>query len=116
MIATPRAPPICRVVSLTADPTPAFSRGSEPMTDSVAGAIVMPMPTDIRQNSVIASGYGVVASMNDSATRARQMIVSRPVVTMRFVPARSTSRAEIGAVTIIVRAYGTSRMPAPSGL
>ncbi len=56
MTATPRAPPTCRVVSLTADPTPAFSRGSEPITDSVAGAIVMPMPTAIRQNPLIASG------------------------------------------------------------
>ena len=53
MMATPRAPPIWRVVSLTAEPTPAFSRGSEPMTDSVAGAITMPMPADIRQNSTI---------------------------------------------------------------
>ena len=31
--ATPRAPPIWRVVSLTAEPTPAFAGGSEPMID-----------------------------------------------------------------------------------
>ena len=71
MMATPSAPPIWRVVSLTAEPTPAFSRGSEPMTDSVAGAITMPMPPDIRQNSTIATEYGVSALMNDSAISAR---------------------------------------------
>ena len=43
-IATPSAPPVVRVVSLTAEPTLALSSGSEPITDSVAGAIAMPMP------------------------------------------------------------------------
>ena len=44
MMATPRAPPIWRVVSFIADPTPALAGGSEPMIDSVAGAITRPMP------------------------------------------------------------------------
>ena len=44
MTATPSAPPICRVVSFIADPTPAFSRGKDPMIDSVAGAMTQPMP------------------------------------------------------------------------
>jgi hypothetical protein len=52
-MATPRAPPTWRVVSLTADPTPALARGSEPMIDSVAGAMVMPMPTPM--TSMLAS-------------------------------------------------------------
>ena len=43
-IATPSAPPIWRVVSLTAEPTPAFASGSEPMIDSVAGAITSAWP------------------------------------------------------------------------
>ena len=42
--ATPSAPPVWRVVSLTADPTPARLGGSEPMIDSVAGAWVSPRP------------------------------------------------------------------------
>ncbi len=42
--ATPSAPPVCRVVSLTAEPTPAFPGGREPMIDSVAGAVVRPIP------------------------------------------------------------------------
>ena len=43
-IATPSAPPVMRVASLTAEPTLAFSSGSEPMIASVAGAIAMPIP------------------------------------------------------------------------
>ena len=35
--------------------------------------------------------------------------------TTRFVPSRSTKRADSGATTIIVTAYGSSRMPASSG-
>ena len=44
MTATPTAPPIWRVVSFTAEPTPALASGSEPMIESVAGAIVSAMP------------------------------------------------------------------------
>ncbi len=44
MTATPTAPPVWRVVSLTAEPTPARLGGSDPMIDSVTGAAVMPIP------------------------------------------------------------------------
>ena len=47
MTATPSAPPTWRVVSFTAEPTPALPSGSEPMIDSVAGAIVSAMPLAI---------------------------------------------------------------------
>jgi hypothetical protein len=43
-MATPSAPPIWRVVSFIAEPTPAFASGSEPMIDSVAGVIASAMP------------------------------------------------------------------------
>ena len=43
-IATPSAPPVVRVASLTAEPTLALASGSEPMIASVAGAIALPMP------------------------------------------------------------------------
>ena len=46
-MATPSAPPTSRLVSLTAEPTPAWCSGSEPMIDSVAGATDRPMPTPI---------------------------------------------------------------------
>ncbi len=43
--ATPSAPPISRVVSFTAEPTPALAGGSEPMIDSVAGGMTSARPT-----------------------------------------------------------------------
>ena len=115
MTATPSAPPTWRVVSLTAEPTPAFSRGSEPITDSVAGAIVMPMPDGHQAEQADHEQVRRVAWMNDSDSSAAAMI-SRPAVTTRFVPTRSTTRADSGATTIIVRAYGIIRTPAPRGL
>ena len=54
-MATPRAPPISRVVSLTADPTPARSGGRDPMIESVAGAIARPIPVPT-STSVTATG------------------------------------------------------------
>ena len=48
-MATPRAPPTWRVVSFMAEPTPALSSGSEPMIDSVAGDMAMPMPSAERR-------------------------------------------------------------------
>ena len=43
--ATPSAPPSSRVVSFTAEPTPALCSGSERMIAPVDGAVVMPMPS-----------------------------------------------------------------------
>ena len=40
----PSAPPSSRVVSFTAEPTPAFESGTVLMISPVAGAAVMPMP------------------------------------------------------------------------
>src|SRR6478609_4019813 len=42
--ATPSAPPSSRVVSFTAEPTPALCSGSDRMIAPVDGAVVMPMP------------------------------------------------------------------------
>src|SRR5215204_3444275 len=108
MRATPTAPPIWRVVSLTAEPTPALSRGNDPMIDSVAGGIVNPMPTDIRKNGMIAIGYGVSTARNDSDNRAK-VTTHRPNVITRFDPWRSTMRAENGAAIIMPNAYGIKR-------
>ena len=55
-IATPRAPPIWRVVSFIAEPTPAFASGREPMIDSVAGAIAVPMPSAEDQSATSTCG------------------------------------------------------------
>ena len=56
MMATPSAPPISRVVSFIAEPTPAFSRGSDPMIESVAGAMARPMPTPMITSTAPISG------------------------------------------------------------
>ena len=56
MMATPSAPPTSRLVSFTAEPTPALSRGSEPMIDSVAGASARPMPLPMKTIAIITRG------------------------------------------------------------
>ena len=71
--ATPMAPPICRVVSFTALPTPALARGSEPMIESVQGAMTCDMPTAISiitkmMCSVLLFGWNVEKRTNESAT------------------------------------------------
>jgi len=48
MTATPSVPPTSRVASLTAEPMPALSVCTAPMIDSVAGALVSPMPRPSR--------------------------------------------------------------------
>src|SRR5262249_18120141 len=42
--ATPSAPPVWRVVSFTADPTPARPGGGDPMIDSGTGDTAIPTP------------------------------------------------------------------------
>ena len=72
MSATPRAPPTNRVVSLTAEPTPAWARGSEPMIDSVAGAMARPIPA---ATIMLATMQERVAGVDASPSRAPR---SRP--------------------------------------
>ena len=55
-MATPSAPPTSRLVSFTAEPTPAWWSGSEPMIDSVAGATDKPMPVPMRIIAIITRG------------------------------------------------------------
>jgi hypothetical protein len=47
MMATPRVPPTSRLVSLIAEPTPAISRGSDPITDSDDGLVTSDSPQAI---------------------------------------------------------------------
>ncbi len=57
--ATPSVAPSSRVVSLTAEPIPAFAVLTAPMIDSVAGAVVRPMPVPSRTICPAISRYGV---------------------------------------------------------
>jgi hypothetical protein len=109
--ATPTAPPICRVVSFTAEPTPALARGSDPMIESVAGAMMLAIPRPM--SIVIAmtwraalSGVNVRNSTNDVPTRAR------PVATTRLLPHRCTQVFDIGAKIISIVACGIRTAPA----
>src|SRR6266550_1305458 len=114
MTATPSAPPTWRVVSLTAEPTPALPGGREPMIDSVAGAVVKPMPapkttrtSPPRTADDINVSEAYIAS--DAAT------ISSPPVTTRLVPKRSTNRGASGAQPMIPTATGAVSIPALSG-
>ena len=72
--ATPTAPPIWRVVSFMAEPTPAFARGSDPMIESVHGARTFAMPRPISAVTPITSptpGAGVRGQEQHEATRRR---------------------------------------------
>ncbi len=115
MTATPSAPPTWRVVSFTAEPTPAFSRGSEPMIESVAGVIVSPMPPDMSSIRHNRSTY-------DVSTRTREnsaspiATTSSPTATVTFVPTLSATRALSGATTMIATANGSNATPVFSAL
>ena len=58
-MAMPSAPPSSRVVSFTAEPTPAFESGTALMISPVAGAAVMPMPAPEDGEGDREHGYGV---------------------------------------------------------
>ena len=62
--ATPSAPATWRTVLLTAEPTPAFSRGSDDMIDSVAGGMTLAIPTPWTKNSAATTQIGVSAPTN----------------------------------------------------
>src|ERR1700758_5579939 len=109
-IATPRVPPSSRVVSLTAEPTLALSALSEPMIDSVAGAVANPSPPP--SNSIWAAVwlYGVPASTVDAhASPAANM--TNPPATTAVVPTFSTIRGPTTLATAIENATGRSRTP-----
>ena len=90
-IATPTAPPTCRVVSFMAEPTPAFSRGSAPMIDSVAGATMCAIPTP--STSVTAMTWTTEAARHRTSSSGRAR--SRPRASPRRPPpcSRTAPRA-----------------------
>src|SRR2546428_12492372 len=98
-MATPRAPPICRVVSFIADPTPAFASGSEPMIDSVAGVIAsaIPVPRTMIEINTWPYPDAIV-----SVDRYHRPVATTPIpsVTRTLLPSRVTSRPVIGETTI----------------
>jgi hypothetical protein len=117
MIATPNAPPTCRVVSFIAEPMPAFARGSDPMIDSVAGAMVSPIPIAITTMRQAMSPQYEMFCEGTVANSAKPMpAMVNPLPTTNLVPMRSTSRALLGATTSMVSAIGSRRTPASSAV
>ena len=113
-IATPRAPPICLVVSFMAEPTPALANGRDPMIESVAGAIAVPMPAPRMARAKATRPYPVSMVIVARMERATATMV-RPEATTTLLPSRSVRRADNGAATIMV-ATGITRSPASSGV
>src|SRR3954451_4636225 len=114
-IATPRAPPIWRVVSFIADPSPAFASGREPMIDSVAGTIAVPMPSPRITRAMSTCGYPddtVIVASNPRPSATAVM----PAATRTLLPTRVTNRPASGGATIKTSAIGATRKPACSGV
>src|SRR3954447_26953643 len=110
----PRAPPTSRVVSLTADPTPALAWGTALMMLPVAGAAVRLMPAPRRTRATTSIRYG-----EEGRTKAR---TAKPAATRRNPdpmtgpdPLFSAIAALLGATATSVRASGRVARPALSG-
>src|SRR5439155_24894435 len=110
-IATPRAPPICRVVVFIADPTPALASGSEPMIDSVAGVIASAMPVPRTMIEINTWPYPD-AIVRVDRYQSPAATVPIPSATRTLFPSWFTSRPVIGETTINTTAIGATRYPA----
>src|SRR5688572_6757528 len=84
--AKPSAPPTSRVVSFAAEPTPACSGISEPMIDSVAGAMVSAIPA--------ASTSIETSNVPYPVSTPSRVISSRPVPTSANPAATTTLGAD----------------------
>ncbi len=113
--AMPSAPPTSRVVSLTADPTPNWSGGSEPMIASVAGVMARPMPA-AEMNRMPA----IIRSLLFSFTRAIEArppaMIRRPRVVVILAPKRLVMAALMPAAMATPSAIGMNRNPVWSAL
>ena len=99
----------------TAEPTPAFSRGTLAMMDSVAGGMTFAMATPLRKNSPATTQIGVVAVTDPNPTRTAASSPS-PTVLTAFGPNLRTSAALRGAKIICATANGVISSPADSGV
>jgi len=83
--AMPSAPPSSRVVSFTADPTPAFESGTEVKIRPVAGAVVRAIPAPSTRNATAMTRYGV---SGDNAVRIPNppAMIASPAAITRAAP------------------------------
>lgn len=108
--ATPRAPPTCRKVLLTAEPEPAFSRGSDDMIITVAGGMTCAIAVPITKNSTSSSQIGVDWPSMRKPRKDSPVSTMPPAHTTR-APSLSTSSRARGANTIWAAASGSSSRP-----
>src|SRR5690606_40389890 len=113
--AMPSAPPTSRVVSFTAEPTPALSSGSELMMAAVAGAIVLAIPEDMMTRDAAYWRYELSGPSSESDPRPIATSVRPRPMTLRR-PKRWTSASLLGATMTMVAADGRMASPAWSGV
>src|SRR5437879_13192734 len=112
--ATPSVPPTCRVVSLTAEPTPALAGGSASMIDAVDGALVSPRPPPSSTICAAISAYPVLAPT--AAVQAKPTAIeARPPATTVLVPSSPAARAPSTDAAAVAIANGARRAPASNG-
>src|SRR5690349_1507936 len=115
MTATPSVPPVSRVASLTAEPTPALAGGRTLRIDSVAGVEINPIPDPIISIWITMIVYGIVAETcaihrNDPARSAR------PAQTITRVPRRPARLAPRTEKAPRLSATGRIRTPVDRAL
>ena len=110
MIAIPSDPPTWRMLLITADPTPAWATGTEPIAAAVVGAIVIAIPNPptsrpgrMSQNDEFASSVP-----NRSSDPVSSVI---PATIGHRGPIRSVNRPANGATMMISRVIGRNVAP-----
>src|SRR5580704_14730470 len=111
--ATPSVPPSSRVVLFTPAAAPRCSSGTEPMTASVAGAVIDDSPrASNTMAATIGPQYAVFASELKADTTRPPPIRSNPAVTTTRAPIRSATTAATGVTTAATTANGSVCTPA----
>src|SRR4051794_12210784 len=110
-MATPSALATCRTVLLTAEPAPAFSRGTALMMAFVAGDIVSPMPRPIPTISSSMTHCGIDSVVNAYRQKVRPKIAG-PLPLPTGGPYLVGSFDDSGAATTTAPATAISAVPA----
>lgn len=84
---------------MTAEPEPAFSRGSEDMIMTVAGGMTCAMAVPMRKNATSSTQMGVCCPSGMKPRKDTEVSVMPPTHTAR-APKRSTSSRARGAKII----------------
>src|SRR5579864_4870407 len=113
--ATPSVPPSSRVVSLTADPTPALAVGSAPMMASVAGPMVRARPAAISVIEAMTGPQYAESTLRVAATANPALMISSPPATTILVPIRFMTAIAAGDTAPVTTANGRVATPALSG-